>query len=460
MPDEPHLLPYQQAWVKDDADIKVWEKSRRIGATYAQAYEDVRDALDREWKVWFSSADESAAREYIDYCAHWASAFDAAYREMGESLIDEEKDVKALQLELDDRVTINALTSNPKRFRSKGGKAVWDEAAWHENPEDMWDALEPVTMWGHPMRILSTHNGKRFFYDLVQDIKDGKKPGSVHTVDIIEAVDQGLLDRIVGRDTTEAERREWIERRKARCRSEEQWMQEYMCQPVDEADAFLTYEMIAAVEDSGVLWAGDPAEQDVEGQLYLGFDIGRRADLSVIWIAEKVGPMLFTRDIRVMDKVPFRAQKDMLWSYLELPAMRRACIDESGIGMQMAEEAQDDFGRHRVEPVHFTNAVKEELAYGLRRRVEEKTLVLPESRKLRDDLHSIKRSTTTSGNIRFEVQGSRQLSGHADRFWAGALCEHAVSEYEGPAQVASRDVNRTSGVAARYGPSRDDLAAY
>lgn len=440
MGDEPHLLPYQQAWVKDDADVKVWEKSRRIGATYAQAYEDVRDALEHGWKVWFSSADESAAEEYIDYCAHWAQAFDAAFEKMGETLIDEDRDVKALQIELPDGAEINALTSNPKRFRSKGGKAVWDEAAWHEHPEDMWDALEPVTMWGHPLRVLSTHNGKRFFYRLLDEMKQGIRPGTVHSVDIIEAVDQGLLDRIMGRETTEAERQEWIEERRRRCRSEEQWLQEYMCQPVDEADAFLTYEMIAALEDGGVLWSGDPAEQQVEGQLYLGFDVGRRKDLSVIWVAEKVGPMLFTRDVKVMERTPFRVQKDALWSYLRLPDLMRACIDESGIGMQMAEEAQDDFGRHRVEPVSFTNAMKEEMAYAFRRRVEEKTFVLPQSQEVRDDLHSIKKSTTSSGNIRFEVQGA--TDGHADRFWAGALCEHAVSQYSGPTRAASRNVER------------------
>jgi len=450
MPDEPHLLPYQQRWVKDDADIKVWEKSRRIGATYAQAYEDVRDALQNGWKVWFSSADESAAEEYIDYCAHWASVFDAAFEEMGETLIDEDKDVKALTIELPEHGEINALTSNPKRFRSKGGKAVWDEAAWHEHPQEMWDALEPVTMWGHPMRILSTHNGKRFFYQLIQDIKAGRKPGSVHTVDIKEAVEQGLLDRIKGRPATEEEKQEWLAQRRARCRSEEQWMQEYMCEPVDEADAFLTYEMIAAVEDGGVLWPDGPHKQrDIEGQLYLGFDVGRREDLSVIWLLEMVGPMTFTRDVRVMEKTPFRAQKDVLWSYLEHPALRRACIDESGIGMQMAEEAQDDFGRHRVEPISFTNSIKEEMAYAFRRRVEGKTIVLPQSQAVREDLHSIKKSTTSAGNIRFEVQGA--TDGHADRFWAGALATHAVSEYQGPVQASSRDVDRNSGLTHRFG---------
>ena len=64
-----YFMPYQQRWLDDKSKIKIWEKSRRIGATYVQSYEDVRDCVNRKVPaVWFSSADESAAKEYIDYC--------------------------------------------------------------------------------------------------------------------------------------------------------------------------------------------------------------------------------------------------------------------------------------------------------------------------------------------------------------------------------------------------------
>ena len=446
MSDSPHFLPYQRKWLSDDADIKVWEKSRRIGATYVQAWEDVRDVLEgnlSQNKVWFSSADESAAKEYIDYCAEYASMLNAAVKQNGEVLVDEDKDVKALQLELPNG-TINALTSNPRRFRSKGGKAVWDEAAWHNDQEAMWDAMEPVTMWGDPLRVLSTHNGKRFFHKLCEDVKDGRKPGSVHVVTVIDAVADGLLDAIMGRTTTEKERREWLENRRARCRDEEQWLQEYMCTPVDETDAFLPYDMIATCEDQGVLWSD---LHDDAGDLYLGMDIGRKKDLSVIWVVERVGPMLFTRVLRVLEKMPFRTQRDILYSYLEHPSLRRACIDATGLGMQLAEEAQFDFGRYRVEPITFTSKWKEESAYAMRRRFEDTQIVVPSDQRTREDLHSVKRSTTSAGNVRFDVAGG---DGHADRFWACALAVHAVSEQKGPVRVGSRNVDPTSTITSNY----------
>lgn len=80
----------------DKSKVKIWEKSRRIGATYVQSYEDVRDCVYKTVPaVWFSSADESAAREYIDYCKQWATLFNIAAKDLGEQILDSDKDIKA-----------------------------------------------------------------------------------------------------------------------------------------------------------------------------------------------------------------------------------------------------------------------------------------------------------------------------------------------------------------------------
>ena len=38
------LLPYQRRWIADTSRVKVWEKSRRIGATWAEAADAVLTA--------------------------------------------------------------------------------------------------------------------------------------------------------------------------------------------------------------------------------------------------------------------------------------------------------------------------------------------------------------------------------------------------------------------------------
>ena len=50
------FMPYQVAWLEDNSQIKLYEKSRRIGLTFVQAFEDVRDAgVLGLYNVWFSS---------------------------------------------------------------------------------------------------------------------------------------------------------------------------------------------------------------------------------------------------------------------------------------------------------------------------------------------------------------------------------------------------------------------
>ncbi|HOW51767.1 MAG TPA: terminase family protein [bacterium] len=441
MPQESkYFLPYQVRWLKDCARIKIWEKSRRIGATYVQSFEDVRDIVEkREYvkgrpirKVYFTSADESAAREYIDYCAQWAGVFNVVVSLVGEVVMDEEKDIKALCIDFKNGGKIFALTSNPKRFRSKGGKAVWDEAAWHDDQAAMWKALRPTAMWGYPIRVLSTHHGKQsMFYGFVEDTKSGKTGWSLHTIPIQLAVAEGLLDKLMGRKTTEQERQEWLEQERRDCRSDDIWQEEYCCVPVDESSAFLTYEMIMACER--------PAAQimqeleTIQGEMYLGMDVGRRKDLSIIWVVEKSGMFKTTRIIKTLEKMPFDKQRQELFRILAHPKLRRACIDATGLGMQLAEEAQQQFGKYRVEAITITNKVKEEIAYVTRINFEDKSLHIPDDPKVREDLHSLKRVVTTAGNIRFDVEKSA-TDGHADRFIALGLALHAAAS--GSGQVA------------------------
>ncbi|MDQ7799547.1 MAG: terminase family protein [Candidatus Edwardsbacteria bacterium] len=418
-----YFLPYQTEWLNDRSPIKIWEKSRRIGATYIQSYEDVRDCVAGTVPaVWFSSADESAAKEYISYCEMWVKVFHAVAESRGQVLLDPARDIKTFVIEFASGRKIHALSSNPKAFRSKGGKVVLDEFAWHDDPDRMWAAARPAITWGHPLRILSTHNGTNCrFYRSIEDIKKGKLSWKLHTVPIQKAVDEGLLDKIMQKKATAEEKAAWLEDLRNDCVDENTWLQEYCCIAVDEASAFLPYEMIADCEDKHCLM---PLE-DTTGDLYLGYDVGRRKDLSVMWVLEHLGNALYTRMFKVMEKTPFKHQREALYSALAHPRLRRACIDNTGIGMQLAEEAQDAFGKYRVEAVTFSNSSKEEMAFGVKNGMDDRMLIVPDEFDIREDLHSIRKVTTAAGNVRFDVTAS-EARGHADRFWALALGKHAA----------------------------------
>ncbi|GAB4327335.1 MAG: terminase family protein [Calditrichia bacterium] len=444
-----YFLPYQIRWLQDNSRIKIWEKSRRIGATYVQAYEDVRDAATGKIPaVWFSSADETAAREYILYCEKWVKLFDTAARSLGQIVIDSEKNIKALVIELANGARIHALSSNPKAFRSKGGKVILDEFAFHDDADSMWAAARPVITWGYPLRILSTHNGKQCrYYRFIQAIKKGKLKWSHHKTDIFTAVKEGLVDKILGHPTTPQEREAWLEEEHQACFDEDTWLQEYCCVAVDEASAFLPYQLIQNCQLAYNFNYTNPNHAlkrlAATDELYVGMDIARKKHFSVIWGLIKTGLIFQTAFVIPLHRQTFKQQKRVLFQTLRHPALRRAALDATGLGMQLAEEAQEEFGKYRVEAINFSGRVKEDLAYTIRNDFEDRAILIPDNDEIREDLHSLKKITTVAGNIRFDVAKTDSGS-HADYFWALALARHAAANNPGPIILAGKNLKQAN----------------
>ena len=129
---------------------------------------------------------------------------------------------------------------------------------------------------------------------------------------------------------------------------------------------------------------------------------------------------IFERRIELQN-APFSEIEEQLFRLLKLPQVKRACIDATGMGMQLAERARERFG-WKVEPVTFTASVKENLAFGLRRDLEERKLRMVYDEKLRADMRGLKKEITVAGNIRFVGEAE---DSHCDRTWAKALRQHA-----------------------------------
>ena len=39
------FFPYQKRWLQDKSKVKIFEKSRRIGGTWVQSFEDVQNCI-------------------------------------------------------------------------------------------------------------------------------------------------------------------------------------------------------------------------------------------------------------------------------------------------------------------------------------------------------------------------------------------------------------------------------
>ena len=196
------LLPYQKRWTRDRAGLKVIEKSRRIGISWAEAYDAVMHAGGKPGgNVYYQAYNQDMTRGFIEDCAGWAKPLNFGAEAIGEELIEEgDQTVKAFRVGFTSGREIVAMTSAPRAFRSKGRPgdlAIVDEAAFVDNLGEVLKAALAFRVWGGRAHIISTHNGEaNAFAALCRDIRDGVQPGSLHRVTLREALADGLYRRI------------------------------------------------------------------------------------------------------------------------------------------------------------------------------------------------------------------------------------------------------------------------
>src|SRR3954468_10858755 len=288
-----YFLPYQMRWIRNDSAIVIGEKARRIGWTYAGAFRAVARRLMLGTDLFFSSADLTAAREFIEDCHRWARVFRVVATDLGQQSIDESGGLLAFVLRFENGAKVVAGSSNPKFFRSKGGDADADEFAFHAQPRELYKAMQPSALiWGHQMRLWSTHNGEQsFFNDLVKGAQPdlalgeddvalrlptgpdapvtGQRP-RVQRVTLLDAVGQGLVERIRGLDRPDpVARRDFVAEIRASCPDEDAWNEEYLCQPSSEQSSLLGYELIAGCEAANLkLWGVGGGEVGRSGETH------------------------------------------------------------------------------------------------------------------------------------------------------------------------------------------------
>jgi phage FluMu gp28-like protein len=440
------LTLYQKRWVEDPARFKIGRVTRQGGKTFAATLEAVLDCHERKTLWVCLSRGERQSKELISQAKVHAKAVGAAVKELESTFKGEEAEYKMLEIRFGNGSRILGLPANPDTARGWSANILLDEFALHKDSRAIWRALFPTITRGYKIRIISTPFGKKNkFYELCTEDNDYSK----HTVPIGKAIQEGLdLKDENGNPTS-------IEALKKAFGDDEGWAQEYEVEFIDEATAFLTYELIATVEtDEADLippWVNDLVKEAEEahkhylrtkeersvvaihelplfdGDLYLGFDIGRRRDLSVIWLDEFKNNIAWSRAVISLIKTPFFIQKRILFALLSHPKLRRACIDQSGLGMQLAEQAIEHFGEYKVEGIDFTAANKESLATGLKKNFEDLQSRIPISQAIRNSLHSVKKYETTTGHFRFDADKTEE-TGHADHFWAKALATQAETQ--------------------------------
>jgi phage FluMu gp28-like protein len=382
---------------------------------------------------------------------------------------------------------------------------ILDEFAFHEDSAAIWEAAEPI-LSSNPdflCRIASTGNGKHnMFYQMAngelrmtnlekaecrtsnvehpmgegsdtspstsppvplplasQCGEGSSEPEIFHTSAAGFKVSRVTRTRAheLGVPVYDARTRAAITPEAARARAPDKraYDQNYECVFADENLTLLSHELISAAEAEGV---GEICEQDwrgealtllkkAQGDLFAGFDVARKGDLSVITVIEKIGGMNFVRAILRIQDMRLPEQQIRLGEVCRLPKFRRAAIDMTGLGLGLFEYAQKEFGG-RIQGINFaatvpvtdaiaaegrkreTVRVTEALALELLRAYEDGRMRQPADARLRDDLRQPEKVTTPGGRV--SIAATRTEAGHADHFWSLALALEAAGSASGP----------------------------
>ncbi len=452
------FLPYQRAWIEDQSRFKIGMFSRQTGKTFSTGGECADDCF-RAWAedrrarwVILSRGERQAAEMMAEVIKPFTRSFYEVYNTVvkggepsfheGEFRAPQEKGpdavYKMLEVQFPNGSRITALPANPDTARGFSANVILDEFAFHAKSREIWAALFPViSKGGQKLRVISTPNGKgNKFYELMS-AEDSV--WSRHVVDIYEAVRQGL-DRDI----------DMLRRGMA---DEDAWAQEYELKWLDEASAWLDYDLIAGAEDprAGVpgLYTGGPC--------FVGVDIAARNDLFVIWVDEQVGDVAWTREILGPRRISFAEHDALLDDVFRRYRVARCRMDQTGMGEKPVEDAKRRHGESRVEGVLFSAAAKLEMATDLKQAMQDRKKRIPAGDPvLRADLHAIKSQVGITGTRRLVADDD--TDGHADRFWAGAMATSAgrltYQPYEYRPVIPSRDPDRDFGLTGGFGAGR------
>jgi phage FluMu gp28-like protein len=461
------LMPYQQAWLADTAQLKVVEKSRRTGLTWAEAADDVLTAAKRRrdggQNVYYIGYNMDMAIEYIEACAMWARTFSqvAGEVERGEELFGEgedEKHIKTYTIRFPQSgFRIVALSSRPANLRGKQGVVVIDEAAFHQDLDELLKAALALLIWGGRVRVISTHNGdENPFNQLVNEIRAGRRSGSVHRIEFREAVEQGLYQRVclrLGKPWTAAEQAAWVQgiykfygdaaheeldvipsqgsgawlsAALIEARTHDAPVLRYSCP--DGFERWPEAERRAQVQDwldiemAPLLAQLDPAAPSVYGQ-----DFGRSGDLTV-GVPAQIQPDLTRRVPFVVElrNMPHRQQHQVVdFLFRHLPRFQKAALDARGNGHALAEALAQDHGWEVVELVMLSETWYREQMPPLKAAFEDATILLPKDRDIVSDLRAIRMVRGVARVPDAKSTGSDGGQRHGDAGIAVALMHYA-----------------------------------
>lgn len=458
------LLPYQQRWVADQSAVKIFVKSRRIGGSWAEAGESALEASRTKGQdTWYIGYTKDMAIEFIRDVADWASHYNLVASEISEYEEvfiegEEKKSILAYTIKFASGFRVTALSSAPRNLRGKQGRVIIDEAAFHDNLAELLKAAFALLIWGGCVRIISTHNGvANPFNVLIEDVKAGRLPYTVHTCTFDEALAQGLYQRIclkTGKEWTAEGEIIWAE--EIRAIYAENLDEELNCIPKASGGKYLSRLLIQsrmsgdtpyviykranefnllsdhAREQDCRAWCEDNLElifacMPENAKCFVGGDYGRNGDLTAYPVGYTTETLILrTAFIVELENIPFSQQEQTLNYICDHIRLMGMALDAGGIGAANAEKAQQRYGTARVACIKLSNAWYALHMPPFKAALEDGMLTdLPRHDNILSDLFSFEVIDGTPKLPKTKNEGEKKQKRHGDTGVALALMHYA-----------------------------------
>ena len=430
------LLPYQQRLLETTATHEVIfvEKSRRTGYTWAVGADAVLTSASARtaggMDCLYIGYNLDMAREFIGTCAMWAKAFKEAAGEVEEFLFRDgaddrgaDRSIQAFRISFASGFEIVALASRPRSLRGRQGYVIIDEAAFHDDFDGLLKAALALLIWGGKVLVISTHDGDTNPFAIqIEEIKKGRKPYALITLDFDQALQDGLYQRIC-----------LVTGKAWSAEAEAQWREgiigfygegadeELFVIPTTGSGTYIPSVLIERQMKPGipvVRWecgagflelpdilreaeAREFCERELKPLLatldpklrsFFGEDFAMTGDLSVFWPIQLQYNMVrrppFTVELR---RVPYAQQRQILWYILDrLPRFVAGAMDASGNGAPLAQETATKYGLERIAQIKISEGWYRQTGLKFKAAFEDGLTELPRDDEIFLDHRSIK----------------------------------------------------------------------
>jgi phage FluMu gp28-like protein len=470
-----HFIGYQLDWIRDDSQMRIWEKSFRIGATWADGFKNVRKRLQHAKRDYlFATKDYPSALEYMQGCRQFCDVFNVAKGIVshGEDLVkvpiigSDGKDtgfteeVKMGYIKFDNGSRIIAFSANPNAMLVYGGDVGLDEFSRHQRAAELYAIAQARITWGYDLGIWSSHKGTDSeFYTKIQQARAGRGGWSYHKTTIEDAVRQGLVEKINATRGTNFTREQFIADCRNRAGDESVYQETYMCNPQGGTAPIVPWSQLelcmqdavtervhlehkqlveafgefseAGQESRGrkiadFLNQGFPKLFATPGRHTLGYDVAAsgEGDLAAIYVDRVVAGSSHLHGLLTFRTEDWDFHKRATRHFMDRVAGVTGAGDETGLGRQICWELAKKY-QGRFDPVNFSTE-KHDMGFALMNRlsVAEKKFPRP-WQDVAADYFALRKTWTGSKWIFTAGTNNHNAASHCDIAWAGALSDRA-----------------------------------